>query len=490
MLLETAPSPRERILTQLSNILPQQGDTSPLVAPHTSARDDTQKLYQGDMDPLIRLEGRGVAIWCPDHRILGKTMAAYARHPTNARPLGHIRFITPMDLLPGCHTPQTIQDIFYHPLLGKKWAHMVRRTEYVTHPVTFIASGNHGPITLRKGLFLATVSQSLNRIPATTPLLAEPLFRINQGVVYYLDCSADTYHRVLPIIADTTLMLDAHHGHPTRSPSSTVDTPRLRLGIYFPTNVPEIDAALIMNHIRHHSLPRDTIVGSTSLFSDRDALLMEATTPSAPLNSWHLCSEMIYVAPKTVLIKTQTSVEAWRAHMDTMLREDPTAAILKIKGKLSYNDGRPIVTPSETTDRLAATRRTGGQCLSDPQPQQLATHITICGTTGYNPQEVIRQLMQFVERKTGLTLQDASLLEDAPPSSWRWLAATDPTAPPGRVRLQLENLEQVQSIMTEIHARSLQFGSDLVAVAVQNDLLDAVQPPSGNAPGRQAAART
>ena len=79
------------------------------------------------------------------------------------------------------------------------------------------------------------------------------------------------------------------------------------------------------------------------------------------------------------------------------------------------------------------------------------------------------------------TLPTGRLVETRhPPLSWRWLAATDPTAPPGRIRLQLETLEQVQLIISHIHGRSLQFGSDLVAIEIQNDLLDAQQVRLGN----------
>ena len=175
--------------------------------------------------------------------------------------------------------------------------------------------------------------------------------------------------------------------------------------------------------------------------------------------------------------------------MDQVLREDPTVATLQVRFKASWEGGRIFVVPTATPAQMAATRRTKGRYPDRPQPHHLATEINICGSTGYDPLQAVSTLMQVVMQKTGINLQNASLEDVAPIGSWRWLAATDPTAPPGRVRLQLSSMEQVQAVYDSIHNRSIEIGADLVAIAVQNDLLDIAGLGSGNDRGGPRPAR-
>ena len=88
--------------------------------------------------------------------------------------------------------------------------------------------------------------------------------------------------------------------------------------------------------------------------------------------------------------------------------------------------------------------------------------------------------MEIVNQRTGFNLQDASLHDETPSHTRRWLAATDPIAPPGRVRLQLDSMTQVHQVFRHIHGRAIEFGADLVSIAVRNDLLDAIQGNPGN----------
>ena len=98
--------------------------------------------------------------------------------------------------------------------------------------------------------------------------------------------------------------------------------------------------------------------------------------------------------------------------------------------------------------------------------------------------------MRSILARTQLSLQDASTQADPPPNSWQWLAARDPDAPPGRVRLSLTSLEQVQAVVDAVHGRAIQVGSDFIAIEVQNDLLDTRHLAAGNGRGGTGPART
>ena len=242
------------------------------------------------------------------------------------------------------------------------------------------------------------------------------------------------------------LLTGATIGRPERCPTSLPDNPRLRIEVSFPPDTAEIDALLGLRYLRHHGLPPHTLYGNKALYADRSALLLQVTAAAAAVSSWSLCEQMIVVTPTLALITTDSDPIMWRAHMDRVLKEDPTVATLQIKFKASLEGGKIFVVPTATPAQIAATRRAKGKYPDKPQPHHLATEISICGSTGYDPLQAVSTLMQVVTQKTGIALQSASLEGVAPTASWRWLAATDPTASPGRVRLQLSSMEQVQAV--------------------------------------------
>ena len=344
-----------------------------------------------------------------------------------------------MDLLPGCHTPQAIQDILFHPLLGGKWSPIVRRVEFITCPIGILASGTHGPTWQQKGLMVVTISSSLPRLPTVIPSYAAPVLSIPQSRIFIVDFFAEGYLTICKCLSNP-ILLGAKCGSPNRSPSTTNDQHSLRMDLYFPVGVPEVDSTLSMRYLRHSGVPQSTIYGARAMYADPTAFLTQTTAPTAALGAWTLCKEAVFVSPTNILLTTEATADAWRAHMDNTLNEDPTSATLKIAYKRSYNGGRTWATPSFTPGRLAATRRTKGLTTENPQPHHLATDIFVRGPLGINPQHVITERIKIVNQHTGLNLPDASLHDETPSHTWRWLAATDPTAPPGRVRLQLDSM--------------------------------------------------
>lgn len=201
-----------------------------------------------------------------------------------------------MDLLPGCHTSQAIQDIFFHPLLGGKWSPIVRKVEFITCPIGVLASGTHGPTWQQKGFMVVTISSSLPRLPTVIPSYAAPVLSIPQGMIFIIDFSAEDYLTFCNCLSNP-ILLGAKSGSPNRSPSTTNDQPRLRMELFFPIGVPEVDSTLIMRYIRHNGLPESTIYGARAMYVDPTALLMQATAPSAALGAWTLCKEAVFVFP-------------------------------------------------------------------------------------------------------------------------------------------------------------------------------------------------
>ena len=112
-LLDPSLPTQDGIATQLSDILPCCRASRPKTLSVAEARRVTQALYEGDISPQKESQGRGLTLWAPlNPRVLGCLLSAYQSYSDNTQPLGPLRLILPMELLPGCDTPENTGFIF------------------------------------------------------------------------------------------------------------------------------------------------------------------------------------------------------------------------------------------------------------------------------------------------------------------------------------------------------------------------------------------
>ena len=146
------------------------------------------------------------------------------------------------------------------------------------------------------------------------------------------------------------------------------------------------------------------------------------------------------------------------------------------------------VTPAATFRQLDATRRVRAAGNRMLPSTAAATELLLDGSLGFDPKKVIDELMTVISAQSGLQLVDASFSDSASPGSWRWVAAQDPSAPHGRVRLFLADVEEARRVADAVHGRAIQIGSDIVSISVNNDLIDSCCGTQGNG-GRGQASR-
>ena len=194
------------------------------------------------------------------------------------------------------------------------------------------------------------------------------------------------------------------------------------------------------------------------------------------------------MSPSLALARTHESRARWEETLDHNLRADPHDAVLRVKWKTSHHGGRTWAAPSATQAQLAAVQRTRHLGATDPGLTTTAT-LEVDGPLGFQPGEVITLLMEVVAHHAGIPLRPTQQgRRGGEHPAWFWLAGEDPSAPPGRVRLLLQDADQVQAVIRAVHGRAIQVGSDLVAVDVQSDLIQVDEVRQGN--GRGAPPRS
>ena len=182
-----------------------------------------------------------------------------------------------------------------------------------------------------------------------------------------------------------------------------------------------------------------------------------------------------------VLLASDAEPDTWQEVMDKMLQEDPLGAVSRIRWKPSRHGGKPFASPSALPQQLAAARRVRA---NKPKCKALEsiTHVDIKGHVQADEHAVLQHLMQHLGQIMGITLVESKDVASASSGSWRWLAASDPAAPPGRIRLFLSDEQEVHRVVSALHGKSIKVGSDLIGIQVSNDLRDAnsLMHPPGN----------
>ena len=233
-------------------------------------------------------------------------------------------------------------------------------------------------------------------------------------------------------------------------------------------------------------LPEGTYYGPTSMFADKSALVVETNGLGTVEHAWPLCAGLLALGGGKVLIHTEAKPETWQPLLDALPQQDPQNAITRIKWRPSRYGGRLWAKPGGTRTQLAAVQRTKGGRVGQTAPRSNVAEVRPRGAGACEDAQVFRALMAHLQRAAGLNLQETGPGQEATPGTWRSMAAEDPTAPRGRMRLVLRDDLDVQRLFDELHERAVQVGGDMVGVQVLHDIHDA-QLAGGRGAGTEPA---
>ncbi len=394
-------------------------------------------------------------------------LSSYVKKLGTHSPPPPIRIITPLQTFPGCDDVETIRDLWWHPLMGEKWAPHVKQMDLLPMPMEYVQEGPVCPRVELRGLAIFTINTNMARQLAKVVRPEAPLFEVEDLPSYLLDFPSDSIERAYNIINNKDFG-STRFSQLRRSPSSTDDNRRLQVEIRFPRGTSVLDMEMAMRQLRRGTLPRDFTYGAKGLFADRTALIMETNHPMAAIKAWECCSGMVFINNEKILLHTDLEAEQWTNTMDRLMNEDPAAAILKLKWRCSRMGGRPFASPSLHNQQNAAVRNTkGGTARMDGRLRDV-TDIQLVGMPSQDEADIMRQLMDHLANASGIQLKEA-IGQQSGQGTWRRANELDPTAPAGRVRLHLSSEDEAKKIHQLLHGRSIKVGADFIGVQVMND---------------------
>ena len=464
--------PDRIILTQWSNIFGLAGYPPNALA---DVRGVSTLAEKGDAKLWDWTVGREVWMWAPsDNNAFTRCMASLLRLAGDRRP-NSVKMIATIPLLTGMATANDVLDFWWHPLLGVKWTSLMRKCTFTLDPMEIITTGTAGPRLARCGLAVFHLEFDGLRYPPHLRPLHVPLFEV-QAV---RRATVDLQTRDLPAFM---LLFDGPDYNqilvrePRRSPWSSTACPRLSVDLIFDPSCTDLFAEMLLRRLRRDGLPKDAVWGLHTMFSQNEVLILEMATAGNVGHYWELCTQMLAIGSSKAIVLTDANPTRWTTEMDRIMSEDASETHARLKWRPSRNGGRTVATPTATTAALAASRRHAHKASST---MDYVTNVTISGEIGKEDREVMRLLMDHLVTATNLGIKETDYSRAPRTGEYIHLASTDFTAPPGKVRILLNNSDEVRQVHAALHGQTIKAGNDAVGIVVENDGMDS-RPVPGN----------
>ena len=241
---------------------------------------------------------------------------------------------------------------------------------------------------------------------------------------------------------------------PARSSrGSTPEGPRLQFDVFLPVgSSTPLDLLLFTRAARQVMLSPDVLMAPRTIYADPGALLLDLAAPGGLLRVWALCETAVLVTRTLALATIVTPPDQWEPVLGTVLADDPSSAVLKVRWRPSQHGGRRWAAPPATARQVQARRRAAG---TGPTDVQLAD-VFVSGPLGWDTPSTLRSLMSAVATHVGLALTELPTGAPTAMLGWRLQTDGDAAAPAARVRLYLPDLSSCEAVHSAVHGRAIQ----------------------------------
>ena len=340
-------------------------------------------------------------------------------------------------------------------------------------PMEVVLPGRDLPRHARVGLAVFHLAHSGDHIPPAILQPSRPLLEMEGLKVAVVDVPVGNVTKLFEALAESqfqqVLIRD-----PTRSPLSTSAFSRMVINLVYPSGTADLVILTGLQRLRTLAVGADLFFGLRDLIGASDALILEIGNAASFRHYWPLCSQAIALSPTKLAVYSGAEPATWTASMDAVLSHEADDATARLKWKASRLGGRTVAAPSATPAALAAARRGGNRRITS---YDYTATVSLEGEVGKQDNEILCRLMHHVVTTTGLQLRPAQ--DPAMPRVGEFfrVQAAEPTAKPGVMKLLLADLEEVRRVRGALHGQTVKVGSDIIAIRVGNDVVDAGPVP-------------
>ena len=397
-------SQTHRVALRLSNLQGLAFDGFPQAVSPTEARKCYEALSKGSPhgeQTLQAYRGAGLLLWMPmENEAALRVAAAYLAYSTAAQSECLLQLLVPHDVYHGCDSPQSILDLWSHPLLGTKWNSIVKGIEFLRQPARCVFSGMDGPMYQIKSLAVITLAYLAPTVPKT---MTQWRNNLEQGALptIIVDCEAEKEHLTRRTLASLGFGGLIGWEGPCRSLGSNSACKRIRFSGYFdPVQVSDLDVQFCVTTLLNMESMRGVLTGSANLFANPSSMLADVANPACLTDYGDLIAEVVLSSPRLAVLRTSASTQMWIDKITEQTRRDPEKAVTRVRFKPSQHGGRTFARPAllESTVRSAkaaakSSRREGTATGIDSEFNSI---VVIRGPYGGHPLNMVHMLMQRI----------------------------------------------------------------------------------------------
>jgi hypothetical protein len=398
-----------KIALHLSNLQGIDLDQFPQVLPIQATRLTLENLTRSPctgVEVLRSLSGSGLVTLAPnDNDALQRLATAYLQFATTTHTETHLVLLIPHDHFPGCTSTVSIQDLWWHPLLGDKWKRIVRQIEFLKQPACCVFSGASGPTYHTKSFALVTLATFMQPVPTAMTEWRDTVYSATSGPIIIVDCNASQSLNTRRALEDARLPGLLCWEGPLRSLGSQGQDRRVIYKGYFPASSSSLlDMKLRVNMLTRRNDLRGVLVGLQSTFSDPSSFLADLTHANVASAIMHLAEEVVFVSPRLALLHTAQEKSHWENALTELFEKDAIQSVERIRWRPSRHGGRTWVQPIalENQIRAAKTKAAGRRhCHASRPDPSLSSLIVLRGSLGADPAKKPCQVHGMCQRSDG-----------------------------------------------------------------------------------------
>ena len=358
-------------------------------------------------------------------------------------------------------------------MLSDTWIPIIRGCSLTTTPMEMVLLGSVLPRHGRLGMGIFKLAHKGNRIPPQILEPVQPLCHVAEPRCLLVDCRADDLCKVMELLKLPELQGVTDRA-PTKSVLTSKEIPRVCMQWVLPDALSDMEVLMCFRYQRGQALPLDAYYGFKSLFTCKDAMILEFSSVLSTHHYWALCTQMIPLSTHKALVISSTEAEVWVAKMDFVMQNDSQETAVKLRWKASRHAGRCIATPAATSKALAASKRRGTTSIS---VHNFTADAEVCGEVGKELGQIMAILMQHVMQASGLNIKETDYARAPKVGEYIHLATQDITAPLGKMKVLLSSEDDVRRLYNALHGQTIAVGSDTVGIVVGNELIDGQTVP-------------
>ena len=162
------------------------------------------------------------------------------------------------------------------------------------------------------------------------------LYEVEVGPVVWIDVPsqyASTCYHILPALNLPNL---AAIGRPTPSYGSSKEMRRSVIKLHIgPGQAGDLETQIVVKWLMEQLASYEAVVGRQGLMADRAAMIVDVNSPQAGFLFQQLCTNMLILSPKQLLVTTIESASRWQRLIAIAWESNPLNAVVSIKHRSS-----------------------------------------------------------------------------------------------------------------------------------------------------------